>query len=185
MAPAELSSPDLAPESLGVKALVEHVLASHHVVTRRVIQSLPALAKKVAAAHGAERPELHRLQETVAALFHELDAHMAREERVLFPYFIALADAEERGKRCRKPSFETAARPIRVMRMDHDAAAALLAEIAELTDGYRVPEGACGSWIALYEGLEAHTRDLQRHVWIENELLFPRAIELEARVSPR
>jgi regulator of cell morphogenesis and NO signaling len=178
-------SSHLPPETLGVRALVEHVLSVHHTVTRRANEVLPALAAKVATVHGGAHPELRRVREIVEALFHELAAHMAREEQMLFPYLVALTDAEAKGTRRPRPPFETAARPIHVMRMDHDAAGSLLAELAELTGGFALPPEACTSWRALYEGLEAHQKDLMRHVWIENELLFPKAIELERRLDAR
>jgi len=179
------SPPALPPQTLDVRALVELVLGTHHAVTRRAIETLPALAAKVATVHGGATPELRRVRELVEALFHELAAHIGREEQMLFPYLVALCDAEERGTRRPRPPFETAARPIHVMRMDHDAAGALLAELAEVTNGYILPAGACSSWRALYEGLEAHNQDLMRHVWIENELLFPKALELEQRLDAR
>ncbi len=175
----------LPPETLGVRSLVEHVLATHHVVTASAAQALPPLARKVATVHGTATPALRRLEECVVELFGELAGHMEREEKVLFPYFLELAAAEERGTTCPRPAFETVVRPIRVMRMEHDAAGLLLGEIAELTHGYTAPDGACGSWTALYQGLGAHTADLMRHVWIENELLFPKAVELEAHVASR
>lgn len=168
--------PDTLPE------LIDHIVSTHHRVTTEAIATLPPLARKVASVHGATHPHLCKLSEVVLELFAELEAHMQREERVLFPYLRAVAEAEARGARLARPPFESAARPIHVMRSDHDAAGNLLHEIASLTDGYRVPPEACTSWRALYQGLEAHTKDLMRHVWLENEVLFPRALSLEARV---
>lgn len=176
-------SSDLPPETLGVRPLVEHVLGTHHVVTRRASEVLPALAAKVANVHGGTHPYLRTVRELVEALFHELSAHMAREEELLFPYLVELTEAEAKGTPRPHPSFETAARPIHVMRMDHDAAGALLAELAQLTADYTVPREACTSWRALYEGLDAHRKDLMRHVWVENELLYPKALELEQRLD--
>lgn len=173
---------ELPPESLDVPALVDHILRTHHEVTRRAIATLPALARKVAAVHGAKDPSLSELSAKVAQLFDELEHHMACEEQVLFPYLLTLAQSVERGDRVGRPPFGTAANPIRAMRAEHDAAGAMLGELARLTQGYAVPAGACGSWTALIQGLEAHTQDLMRHVWTENEVLFPKALELEARV---
>lgn len=175
----------IAPEALGPKELVAHVLSTHHAVTREASASLPGLARKVARVHGRAHPELARVAELVETLFHELSTHMEREEQVLFPYIVALAEAEVSGGPAPRAGFGTAARPIHVMRMDHDAAGALLGELAEVTGHYAVPAGACTSWRALYEGLDAHQRDLMRHVWIENELLFPAAIDLEERLLSR
>lgn len=172
----------LVPPPESVVALIDHIVTTHHRVTTEAIATLPPLARKVATVHGASHPELRTLSEIVLELFAELEAHMAREERVLFPYLRALAMADARGEHLERPPFETAARPIHVMRSDHDAAGNLLHEIVSLTDGYRAPDEACTSWRALYQGLDAHAKDLMRHVWLENEVLFPRALDIEARV---
>jgi regulator of cell morphogenesis and NO signaling len=174
-----------APHELGVRPLVELLLATHHVESHRAGSALPLLALELATAHGAHIPKLRRMHESVAALFHELSAHMEREERVLFPYFLHLVDADARRASIAPPPFETAARPIRVMRMDHEAAALLLREIAVLRDACSPVPDASGRWAALCCGLAAHEADLARHVWLEEEVLFPKALELEARVFAR
>lgn len=176
----EHAAPADVPDSL--PALLDHIVSTHHRVTTEAVATLPALARKVASVHGQAYPHLRKLSEVVLELFAELEAHMQREERILFPYLRAVAEADARGARVARPPFESASRPIHVMRSDHDAAGHLLHEIAGLTDGYRVPPEACTSWRALYQGLEAHTKDLMRHVWLENEVLFPRALTMEARV---
>lgn len=176
-AAALVGVPDTLPE------LIDHIVSTHHRVTTEAIATLPPLARKVASVHGETHPHLCKLSEIVLELFAELEPHMQREERVLFPYLRSLAEADARGARVARPPFESAARPIHVMRSDHDAAGNLLHEIASLTDDYRVPPEACTSWRALYRGLEAHTKDLMRHVWLENEVLFPRALRMEAHVA--
>lgn len=173
---------ELPPEELDVGALLSHVLGTHHVVTRQAAATLPALARKVASVHGSKDASLIALSAEVTRLFEDLEHHMQCEEQVLFPYLVSLVESARRGERHARPPFGKAENPIRAMRAEHDAAGEVLAEIARLTHGYVVPPGACGSWTALIQGLEAHTKDLMRHVWTENEVLFPKAIALEARV---
>lgn len=163
-----------------VTEIVRHLLDHHHAFTRAEGPRLRALASKVAKRHGAAHTELSAVEELVHGLFDELDQHMLKEENVLFPYLEALARAPA-GQRPPAPPFGTVARPIQAMMGEHEDAGRLLDELVRVTDAFRLPAEACGSWTALYEGLRAHDADLRRHVWIENEILFPSALALEQR----
>jgi regulator of cell morphogenesis and NO signaling len=147
--------------------VVRHVLDAFHAPHREELPRLEAMARKVHAVHGAKDPaRLAELWRIVATLRRELEDHMAKEERVLFPLIAAGRGA-------------TAARPIAVMEAEHEVAGALLRRIRELTDDFRVPEGACNTWRALWAGLETFERDLHEHVHLENNVLFPRAPSTE------
>ena len=113
----------------------------------------------------------------VVALVNDLQSHMMKEEGILFPYIEAL-DAGETSGSC----FGTAANPIRMMMAEHDAAGALLDELRRVTGHYMLPGDACLSFRALYEQLENLEVDLCRHMHLENDVLFPRALELERSV---
>jgi regulator of cell morphogenesis and NO signaling len=156
--------------------LIDHIVDVHHAFTRAAIARLSRLIEKVVACHGAR----HRELESVAIAFFELTAemepHMAREEHVLFPYILALAGP---GERPGPPPFLTVRNPVRMMMVQHDQAAQLLAEIQEASQDFAVPEDACASYVALYAGLGELRLDLLTHVWLENNVLFPRAIALE------
>jgi len=75
--------------------------------------------------------------------------------------------------------FGTVKRPIANMVAEHDDAGALLARIRELSGGFTPPAGACPTFVGLYKGLEDFERDLEHHVALENNILFPRAVEME------
>lgn len=161
--------------------VIEHVVGRHHELTRAEASRLPALATKVAKRHGAAHPELAAVEELVHGLFDELEPHMLREERVLFPFIVALEAAREAHRPAPRAPFGTLANPIQRMTTEHEGAGRLLEELVRVTNGFTIPSEACGSWTALYAGLRDHDADLRRHVWIENEILFPKAIELEQR----
>lgn len=178
-APDDLVAPS-PNESLGV--ILTRIVSAHHAFSRAEERRLRELATKVMRRHGDAHPKMAGLAELVHGLFDELHAHMEREERVLFPYIEALERARAVGTAIVAP-FGTVRAPIRMMMSDHDAAGLLLEDIARLTDRFTPPPEACGSWTLLYEGLRVHDADLRRHVWLENEVVFPRAIELEQRSS--
>jgi regulator of cell morphogenesis and NO signaling len=163
-------------------ALIRHILDTHHLYTREESARIQALLEKVCAKHGANHPELLE----VAALFRRLDAdlqpHLFKEERILFPHILRLEDAAARKTPPPFAPFGTVCNPVRMMALEHDTAGDLLREIRAVTLGFAAPEDACASFRALYAALEEFERDLHRHIHLENNLLFPRAVELEATV---
>ena len=64
---------------------------------------------------------------------------------------------------------------ISVMEDEHESAGDALRRLRQLTDDYRVPEGACNTWIALWHGLAALEEDMHQHIHLENNILFPRS----------
>ena len=82
-----------------------------------------------------------------------------------------------------KRPFGSPSGPISVLLAEHDTAGELLERMRELSDDYRVPEGGCASYRALFHGLEELERDLHLHVHKENNVLFPAVARLERRLS--
>jgi regulator of cell morphogenesis and NO signaling len=163
----------------GVGALVEHIVTAHHAFVRSETPRLTALANKVVQAHGERHPELLAIRDHFLALTEELGAHMNKEENVLFPFVTALATAAREGRPAPTACFDSVETPISRMLADHDDAGALLAKIRELAGDFEAPANACPSYKGLYHGLQEFERDLHRHVHLENNILFPRALELE------
>lgn len=105
--------------------------------------------------------------------------HMQKEEQVLFPYIDALERAVSRHEAVEPPFFQTVRNPIHTMMKEHDAAGELVKQIRRLTSEYTAPADACTSFKASYEALREFESDLHEHVHLENNVLFPRAVELE------
>lgn len=163
--------------------LIDHIVKKHHVFTRSEIARLRELTNKVYEAHGQNHPELDGLRQLFQALSDELEPHMAKEERVLFPYTIQLGSESARGTRSlQRPPFGTVANPVRMMMMEHDNAGLLLKQMRVLTSDYKVPTDACFSYQTLYHALEAFEGDLHQHIHLENNILFPRTVEMEALI---
>ena len=160
-------------------ALVRHILDTHHVFTRKAIDTLPALATQVRLRHGEAHPETR----DVAALVHDLSGdlapHLQKEEQILFPYIASLDEVARLGTQPPPSCFGSVRNPIRMMMAEHDAAGALLRTLRDVTRGYELPADACTSFQALYAGLMGLEEDLHRHIHLENNILFPRALRLE------
>jgi regulator of cell morphogenesis and NO signaling len=161
-------------------ALIGHVVQKHHAYVRQETPRIAALLTRVNAKHGPTHPEIGQIEQLFSAISQELATHMLKEEQVLFPYVERMEEAVQNGDPVLPPFFGTVQRPIASMMAEHDDAGAILTQIRELSRGYAPPFGACPSFVGLYRGLEEFERDLHHHVHLENNILFPRAVEMEA-----
>ena len=159
--------------------LIGHIVEKHHVFTKSEIARLRALIEKVHGAHGKNHPELTEVCDLFKALGDELEPHMMKEERVLFPYVVQMEDAMRRERTHPYPPFGTVANPVRMMMLEHEDAGALLDQMRKVTANYRIPADACISYQTLYEALDAFEKNLHQHIHLENNILFPRAVEME------
>ena len=175
--PLETGADDWALESQA--SLCEHIVETHHAYVRRELPRLAALADKVVRRHGERRPELPVIQATLTRLAEELTQHLAKEELVLFPYIAKLERAMTEGGPKPQGCFGTVANPIAMMTQEHDGAGMLLEVIRKQSGQFTTPEGACPTYHAFYDGLREFEQDLHQHIHLENNILFPRAIELE------
>ena len=164
--------------------LAQHILDTHHVYMKTQLPRLADLFKKVISAHGERHGEtLRAAQQVFHELKAEIEAHLMKEEQILFPYILQL-DAYRPGSGPPPASHcGTVQNPIRQMEHEHESAGSALARIRELTSDHTLPEDACPSFEALYEGLKGMEADLHEHIHLENNILFPRAIEIEREVG--
>lgn len=150
--------------------LIDHIITSYHDRLRAEFPRLAEMSAKVASVHGAKAPFTSRIADIISELSADLRHHMRKEETVLFPAIAAL----ERDPRTQGAWI---AMPIGVMEQEHDQAGELIAELRQLTSGYVPPDWACATVRALYRGLEEFEADMHVHVHLENNVLFPRALE--------
>ncbi len=166
---------------LSLTDLIDHILDRHHVFTREEIAHLTPLMAKVASRHGDHHQYLLELKDLFEAVCNDLGPHMEKEEQVLFPYIMDLETRQSTGQPPPFPPFGTVQNPIRMMTAEHETVGDLLSEMREITSDYELPGGACPSFTALYHRLAEFERDLHQHIHLENNLLFPRAIDLERK----
>jgi regulator of cell morphogenesis and NO signaling len=159
--------------------LIAHIESTHHVFTRQELARVAPLMEKVLRVHGEHHPELERVAECFQAMADDLGPHLEKEERILFPYLRNLEAGQAPSDCC----FGTVQNPVRAMMSEHDQVGDVLRELRKVTRDFTVPEDACGSYRSLYMGLNALEQDLHIHIYLENHLLFPRAIALEETVN--
>ena len=158
--------------------LIDHIVSEHHGYIRSSSPTIQRYLAKLTEVHGARHPELTRVAACFDRLAHDLGQHMLKEERVLFPYVRELATTAAGGRHVPSP-FGTVENPIRMMEREHREAADELRLIRELTNGYVAPADGCGTYSVCMAELQRFERDLHRHVHLENNILFPKAVALE------
>ena len=166
-------------QTAGLTELIDHIEQKHHVFTREEIENLPPLMEKVVQVHGKAHPELSWLKDTFQTLCADLTPHLLKEEIILFPYIRELEASLSTGTQPSSPCFGTVQNPVRMMMMEHDTAGEILRTMRKISNDYALPEDACPSYKALFNRLEAFEMDLHQHIHLENNLLFPKAVELE------
>lgn len=147
--------------------LCDHIVDTHHAFLRRELPRLATLWEKVERSHGAESPAAHDVRATFEQLRAELDRHTDEEERVVFPRLKSLnGDGAD----------EALALELAALEYEHESAGALLARLAELTDGYDTSLALCNTHRAAIDGLRELERDLHEHIHEENNILFARVL---------
>ena len=163
--------------TMALDVFADHIVDTHHAYLGRELPRLVKMAEKVAKVHGEKDERLAEVATVMRGLTEELESHMMKEERVLFPAIRMLAQSDG------LPAMPcgTLANPIGVMEAEHDSAGDALEALVRLTDGYTPPDWACNTYRALLDGLADLELDLHQHIHKENNILFPRALAEEAR----
>jgi regulator of cell morphogenesis and NO signaling len=155
--------------------LADYITQNHHAFTRKKIPEISAYGETVAKVHGSSHEELYEILEEFLKLAEEMTSHMQEEEEQLFPYIKKLtADEqhEEDGK------VRQSAEMFTMMQHEHDEAGDSLRKIRQLSSGFTLPDDACPTYQAYFKNLEEFERDMHKHVHLENNILFPKAIKL-------
>ncbi|WP_346858808.1 iron-sulfur cluster repair di-iron protein [uncultured Draconibacterium sp.] len=153
--------------------LMDYIKNTHH---KYVLKSLPDLVfytAKIADVHGDNHAELVEIASKIKEVNNELSQHLKMEEEVLFPAI---------KTHLTKPSKETRAiihSEITRMLGEHDFAGGTLDEINRLTAGYKIPEDACNTYRVAFKLLKEFEDDIHIHVHLENNILFPKALQLD------
>jgi regulator of cell morphogenesis and NO signaling len=170
------ASPDWSKQTL--TEIGGFICEAYHRYTREELQTLAPLSAKVLGVHGQRRPELVAVAGLIADLTNDMLPHMLKEEQVLFPYVEQMEAGEQPT-----PFFGTVKNPVRMMMLEHDRVGELLAALRRVTDGYVPPESACFSYRELYRRLAELEQRTHEHIHVENNVYFPRAVEMEERAG--
>jgi regulator of cell morphogenesis and NO signaling len=163
--------------------LADYIVNTHHSYVRKNLPDIRTYAEKVLKVHGDRHPELLPIHQLVEAVNTELTAHLVKEEKVLFPYIKELVDAKSNTQPLHTAHFGTVQNPINMMETEHEMVGKNLEEIRKLTNNYALPEDACASYSLLYRMLDEFEDDLHVHIHLENNILFPKALQTEKELN--
>jgi regulator of cell morphogenesis and NO signaling len=159
--------------------LIDHIISTHHAYVHAAIPKIGNHLAKLVAVHGERHPALARVSASFAHLSGDLTQHMMKEERVLFPYVRELVSRD--GDALLPSPFGTVENPIRMWEREHREAGDEMRLVRELTNGFIPPADGCTTYRVCFAELAQFERDLHRHVHLENNVLFPKAVEAERR----
>lgn len=162
--------------------LADYIEKKHHRYVDAKLQEIKPYLAKIVSVHGDRHPELAEVEALFAQTAGELTAHMKKEEFILFPFIRKMAKAEQDNVSIDRPQFSTVENPVALMKHDHNEEGERFQKIATLTGVYTPPADACNTYRVTFALLQEFEADLHLHIHLENNILFPKAIEMEKRL---
>ena len=163
--------------------LADYVEKTHHRYVYEKTPILQAFLDKLCKVHGGRHPELFEIKELFDASAQDLGAHLKKEELILFPFIKNMVKAKIDGSAIPQPPFGTVENPVNMMKHEHTVEGERLRKIADLTNEYTPPADACNTYKVTFAMLQDFENDLHKHIHLENNILFPKSIELEKEFS--
>jgi regulator of cell morphogenesis and NO signaling len=167
-------------ESLSLESLIIHIKKNHHNFLREQVSLIQHLAEMVLNDHKADYENLQQIYDLTCSLLDQIMPHLLKEERIIFPYIEYMEAAVDKGKKPKEPPFGSVEGPVLRMHGEHDQALNILSELRELSNNYTAPDDASDKWRQLYAKLSELDKDLRTHIHLEDDILFKKALELEA-----
>ena len=165
--------------------ITSHIVNVHHAYARHEMPRLAQTARMLSRTHGAVCPELARIEVLLRAMIREFSVHMLSEEQTIFPYIVQLEAAERESEAPPQSPGGTDESPLRNMMAEHDSAVEMLRELRYLANDFTPPADADQQLERFYCALDAFEADMQDHIELEDNVLFPRALELELSGRPQ
>ena len=179
----EKSGNSIDYKSWPIDLLADYIEKKHHRYVEEKTQEIKPYLDKICHVHGERHPELFEIKEHFNATAGELAMHMKKEELVLFPFVRKMAKTKQEGTKLETPHFGTIENPIQMMMNEHTTEGDRFRKIESLSNNYTPPQDACNTYRVTFALLKEFEADLQLHIHLENNILFPEAIELEKELT--
>ena len=165
--------------------IIEYILVYHHFYLWQELPKIEKLLEKLVKIHSEKHPQLIDLVKYFTSLRSETELHMANEEQTLFPYINELLLIQEGNKKRTHTNSGSINTTLTIMKMEHETTANILKNIRLLCHDYNLKTYICNSHQLVLEKLKVLEMDLYQHIYLENEVLFPKALKLEKEILPR
>lgn len=170
-------------ESWPLDLLADYIVKTHHRYSDAQITKIKPYLDKIVQVHGDRHPELAQIQEVFNQIAGEISSHTKKEELMVFPFIKKLVNAKENNLPYENPKSRTVEDPVNMLRHEHDNQGDAFKKMAELSNDYTTPEDGCNTYRVTLNLLKEFQQDLHKHIHLENNILFPKAIELEKELT--
>ncbi|OLY91501.1 regulator of cell morphogenesis and NO signaling [Cnuella takakiae] len=163
-----------------VEFLIDYIVHVHHAYLKQVLPALHQQLNGFVKGHTKKYPYLQEVGDVFNDLKTELEEHNAKEEERIFPYLRQIASTYKRRETYGSLFVRTLGKPLdKMVAIDHNRIAALLDQLRSVTNQYHFAEGACTNHQVLYHKLKELDNDLVQHKHLENNILYPRVLQME------
>ncbi|WP_163445006.1 iron-sulfur cluster repair di-iron protein [Flavobacterium columnare] len=169
-------------KTMPLDRLIEHIESRHHTYVEEKLPIIIQFLNKICDVHGTKHPELFEIRTLFVASSNDLTQHMKKEELILFPFIKKMVELANDNTEIPLPSFITVNNPIQMMKHEHENEGDRFSKISKLTNQYTPPQGVCNTYNVTYAMLKEFEEDLHKHIHLENNILFPSAIQLETKL---
>ncbi len=168
--------------SFALDLLADYIEKKHHRYIEEKTPDIKQYLAKLCNVHGDNHPELFEINKNFNESAGELAMHMKREELILFPYIRKMVSAIQKNEKVGPPPFGSVENPIQAMMSEHDVEGERFKKISQITNNYTVPDDGCNTYRVTFSLLKEFEEDLHLHIHLENNILFPKAIEQEKKL---
>ena len=166
-------------QSWPLDLLADYIEKKHHRYVQDKTLEIQPYLDKICRVHGEHHPELFEIKNEFNASAGELDAHMKKEELILFPFIRKMVKVKQENSNVEAANFGTVKNPIQMMMDEHTVEGNRFRRIEELSNNYTPPQDACNTYRVSFALLKEFEQDLHLHIHLENNILFPKAVEIE------
>lgn len=158
--------------------LADYIINIHHTYIKESTGPLVAYAHKIAEVHGAHHPEVIKIASIFDKIAKDLVAHLRDEEEVFFPAIKRVHAAGKDDKAPDEKDMDTIRDSIRKLTQEHEEVGEAIHTIRSLARDYAIPADVCNTFVVTYQKFREFEDDLHKHVHLENNILFPKALDL-------
>jgi regulator of cell morphogenesis and NO signaling len=170
--------------SLALDALSDYIVTTYHRYADKQIQVIKPALERACQEYGEQHPALPEIKKLFDAAAGQIAVHQKKEELILFPFIRKMADAEKNNKAfVRPPATKSVENPVDMLTHEHYQQSELFEKIAEISQDYYSPEGVDGTYKDSISLLKEFEINLHKHLHLENNILFPKALKLEKELT--
>lgn len=175
------SLPNIDFDNISLSQLIDYIIETHHSYVKENLPVIEQHLEKVATKHGVLFPEIRRIADLFSKVWQDLEQHLIKEERILFPRIKLMEGILTEGTASKEKIFVQS--PIDVMEAEHETVHQLLDEIKKLSNHYQAPSNACITFRLSFDELKLFEQDLHQHIHLENNILFPKALKMQEELN--